>query len=1090
MTKRRSTKSALLMSVLSLVVCVAMLVGTTFAWFTDSVTSKNNVIKAGNLDVELEYAKVVDGAATAWSTVEGKSDIFDPEALWEPGRVEVVYLKVSNLGNLALKYQLSVTVFNEIAGINVAGDPFKLSEHLVFKVVEMPDTLTTYDDRDAITAAAGTELGMDSYTSKTTSLEVGGVDYVALIVYMPESVGNEANYRGDAIPTIELGVDILATQASDNGTFDAEDDSFGGNYDKDAWVDGMSVSSAKDLQSALNNGATHITIEEDIVTDETITVPAGSNSGRVKARAISGAVVIDLNGKSISVAEDKKTTTYAITNLGNLVLMDSVGGGSVNSRGIYNGSETNTAAKITVLSGTYNALGTDGGAAIFNYGTANIKGGTFTSVGGYSLNSRTGATMIIDNASVTGGIYNEGALTVNDGDIKTDRGGYTHAIYSNGGSVEINGGNFSGNGNEVINSYSDVAIINGGTFQKVEKTSYLLSGSNMVINNGTFLAHESNPAGHPVNSNVTVNGGTFNYNHTNVSEGRKTVEVAGNYIVVSEEIKDENVVGSSDKLSESLGNAGSAGAGDNTIILGADIDLGGEKWESISVDGYNGAGVITIDGNGHTITGLTSPLFAGGFAGNSGIVIKNLTIADSNIVSTSGLGGGAFIDSADSMHVITLENCHLVNSTVTGERTGGLIGWCTGYAKLDDGPVKAYVTIKNCSVVDSKVIGAGSAGAIAGHPGASDYTYTTIEDCAVKNVDVVSNDDGSWRTGAIVGTANNGHIVINNVSVENVTLTQNGVIAEDTQLFGRFVPAGTGTLVIDGATVVTDAAMLLAAIEEGAVITPMISGTTVKLPASMKNVTFKNGYFKNGGVMSHDGNFISYEGVTFDGVTFDNARITFTGWRTNGAIYKDLTVANCIFKNLDDTTNTAPLHINVAVHEAVNGLTFVGNVIDGATGGSKSGVYSQVTGKTVFADNVINNVAFRPYVIQVTVNDSIDDEFIVTGNTFSGSSAGRAQGLGNDGSGTDAVKLVVSGNIFKDITNAQHICYWNFNPETTEADLSGNYYDVDITENTNKIYYNGSAGSVEDLVEMGVYPFYTELNEDGTINLDSIVVAP
>jgi len=111
-------------------------------------------------------------------------------------------------------------------------------------------------------------------------------------------------------------------------------------------------------------------------------------------------------------------------------------------------------------------------------------------------------------------------------------------------------------------------------------------------------------------------------------------------------------------------------------------------------------------------------------------------------------------------------------------------------------------------------------------------------------------------------------------------------------------------------------------------------------------------------------------------------------------------------------------------------------------------------------------------------------------NTFSGSSAGRAQGLGNDGSGTDAVKLVVSGNIFKDITNAQHICYWNFNPETTEADLSGNYYDVDITENTYKIYYNGSAESVEDLVEMGVYPFYTELNEDGTINLDSIVVAP
>ena len=169
------------------------------------------------------------------------------------------------------------------------------------------------------------------------------------------------------------------------------------------------------------------------------------------------------------------------------------------------------------------------------------------------------------------------------------------------------------------------------------------------------------------------------------------------------------------------------------------------------------------------------------------------------------------------MHVITLENCHLINSTVSGERAGGLIGWCSGYAKLNDGPVKAYVTIKNCSVVDSTVIGNGSAGGIAGHPGASDYTYTTIEDCIVKNVDVISHEPvSSWRTGAIVGTANNGHVVINNVTVEDVTLTQDGVTATETKLYGRFVPSGTGTLVIDGVTVVTSSDMLKAALSSDA----------------------------------------------------------------------------------------------------------------------------------------------------------------------------------------------------------------------------------------------------------------------------------
>ena len=241
-------------------------------------------------------------------------------------------------------------------------------------------------------------------------------------------------------------------------------------------------------------------------------------------------------------------------------------------------------------------------------------------------------------------------------------------------------------------------------------------------------------------------------------------------------------------------------------------------------------------------------------------------------------------------------------------------------------------------------------------------------------------------------------------------------------------------------------------------------------------------------ISAADGNSYSYVGLTFDGIVFDNSRILFTGWRNGEETIKDLTITNCVFKNLNDSTNTAPVHINKDAAEAVNGFTFTNNVIDGATGGSKSGVYAQLTGNVTFTNNVINNVSFRPYVIQITTDDGIADNFVVTGNTFSGSAVGRAQGLGNNAAGTDAVNLVVSGNIFKGITDAQQICYWNFNEETTTADLSKNYYDIDILNNPGKIYFNSAAQNALDLIEKGVYPYYADETMTEEVTAPSIMV--
>ncbi len=250
-----------------------------------------------------------------------------------------------------------------------------------------------------------------------------------------------------------------------------------------------------------------------------------------------------------------------------------------------------------------------------------------------------------------------------------------------------------------------------------------------------------------------------------------------------------------------------AGSGNATINIANDITLAeGETWTPVVIDGYNGAGEITINGNGHTISGLNDTLLAGGFAGNSGIIINDLTIANAKITSSNDLGCGAFINCVDSMPKIELNNCHLKDSTITdtlGARVGGLVGWSAGYNNPNDGPVDTYITIKNCSVIGCTITANGSVGAIIGHAGNNPATFHTITNCTVKNNKLTSTDDGGWRVGVVVGTANVGEVTISGTVSEGNTLAQTGKTAPAGQsdLYGRFVPGSTGKLTIDGAAV-------------------------------------------------------------------------------------------------------------------------------------------------------------------------------------------------------------------------------------------------------------------------------------------------
>lgn len=249
--------------------------------------------------------------------------------------------------------------------------------------------------------------------------------------------------------------------------------------------------------------------------------------------------------------------------------------------------------------------------------------------------------------------------------------------------------------------------------------------------------------------------------------------------------------------------------GDTVIELLDDINMTGKNWTPVGVDGYHGQGVITLNGNGKTITGLSAPLFAGGFAGKSGIVIKDLTIAGADINDTTNNQGiGAFINCVDSMTRIELDNCHLKNSKIVstgGARVGGLVGWTSGYNNQNDGPVDTKVTLTNCSVENVTIEAKGSVGGLIGHAGANPATYHTITGCTVKDSTLKCTETGkSWRVGDLVGTANVGQVTVDAATSasQNILMQENaGTQKPEDSIFGRKEVGTDGLVIVDNKVV-------------------------------------------------------------------------------------------------------------------------------------------------------------------------------------------------------------------------------------------------------------------------------------------------
>ena len=200
---QKATKRALLTSIMALVMCVVMLVGTTFAWFTDTASTGVNKIVAGNLKVDI-VGETSDTHINGLS-FQNKDD--SAQILWEPGcRYLTEGFRIANKGNLALKWKAQVN-----KGTTAANEGnFDLLDVIDFYLVTK--------------AADGTETetALDEFTGNLKKTEISDVYYIKGV--MKTTAGND--YQGLELSGITITV--YATQDT------VENDSFNNQYDKDA----------------------------------------------------------------------------------------------------------------------------------------------------------------------------------------------------------------------------------------------------------------------------------------------------------------------------------------------------------------------------------------------------------------------------------------------------------------------------------------------------------------------------------------------------------------------------------------------------------------------------------------------------------------------------------------------------------------------------------------------------------------------------------------------------------------------------------------------------------------------------------------
>ena len=461
MTSSKSTKRALITSALAILMCVAMLIGATFAWFTDTASTGVNKIQAGNLDIELQM-KDNDGnwvnaeGKTLPFLVEGKIPAEGTQILWEPGCTYYVpEVRVLNKGNLAVKFEYLPEA------LGVTG---KLAEVLTF-------TAKTFDKEGNEDPDINIEPEVLKPGEASPAWSFG--------YHMLESAGNE--YQ-NATAT-GMCVTVVATQAA------YEKDSFDDQYDKDAEYP-ILVTTGDELQTIVNNATAPVNIVlMNSITTNNFVIPEDKD------------VTLDLNGCTVTNAE-----AHTILNKGHLTLKDS----SADKSGQIISLKGNTAALrngdnavCVVEGGTISRDGANGNTwhVVENFGKMTFNGGKVVLKNGNGFAITNGWNYPIPGFVPT----THAVMEINALELDTDSSGIKNCRY---GDLTVNDVNVASTGYWALsNDYLGTAVINGGTFTSTSFKA-VSNGAAMTVNGGTFDGTQ----GFFVQSYATstvLNGGTF-----------------------------------------------------------------------------------------------------------------------------------------------------------------------------------------------------------------------------------------------------------------------------------------------------------------------------------------------------------------------------------------------------------------------------------------------------------------------------------------------------------------------------------------------------------------------------------------------------
>ncbi len=592
MSNKKATKRALLTSITALAMCVVMLVGTTFAWFTDTATANVNKIQAGKLDVALE----MKDSAGNWVTAEGKTLNFVKAAggesqaiLWEPGaEYKLPELRVRNDGNLALKYEVAITGAVDATPNNGVND------------LELLDVITFSASIGGGTATSG----VYGKTIATGALNKNGdFQTIQLSAKMDENAGNK--YQEMAISGI--AITVKAMQAS------YEYDSNGNTYDDaaDMTPDNLHLRASANVTKTVDPAqATEFKSESGTVS---LTAPAGSiatkgdytlsvvpmASGNITAAAGTAVNAYDIKLK----AEDGTVVTAAAGTTFTVQLK--IGAGLKNVKVFHNGTEITpitydeTAGIVTFTTDSFSIFDVQ-----YDAPTAMIVGGEcYTTLADAVAAAKDGDTITLLKNTNGNGIqvatekFATRGLTVNfnghsytvGGVLVGSSGTGTNAFqlqqgnkitFKNGSIVGVAEGtkpaedtpDWHGAPAIMIQNYCDLTldnmIVTGG-----DQTVYTMSNNcgNIVINNTTINAGKAQGYGSGPFA-FDVYGGWYKDN--------VTVTVKGNSVINGDIELDRNTKNPSTSI--------------NTLILG-DCTINGNILKS---DGtLNFAGNVTLNGN-------------------------------------------------------------------------------------------------------------------------------------------------------------------------------------------------------------------------------------------------------------------------------------------------------------------------------------------------------------------------------------------------------------------------------------------------------------------------------------------------------------